>query len=682
MSKQLILAEKPSVAMNYASALGDFKCREGYLENEKYIITWALGHLVSAEGIKVPDKWSYQDLPLLPEFTLAPVKERNKARQLKIIKNLVHLKEVESIIIGTDAGREGELIARYILAYVKNNKPIFRLWISSQTPEAVREGMNNLKPASLYDKLYTAARARDLSDWLVGINATRAYSTLLNELYSVGRVQTPTLAMIVEREKEIEGFKPGTYYVLQADVNSDKGDFKARYVEQVKGLSEAEEIKHKVNKQIGRVNKYESKYTRQNPPLLFDLTELQRECNKRWGWSAQKTLNLAQYLYERKLISYPRTSSRYLSSDLSVTFAARMKALAQISDFTSYVESLKNLEPIIKVINDSKIEDHYAIIPTDKIPEKDLNVDQLLLYRLISSRFIGIFYSPAVYQECLIKLEVQGYTFRTKSKVLLEEGWRCIPGIINTDEEDKEKEINIALPELKEGDKVYFEDIKIQEKETQPPKRYTEAGILQAMKNASNKTAIELSGDWGLGTAATRAAIIERLKKVGYIKIKNKSLYPSEKGIELITKIKTEELKSPALTAHWEDQLIGIEKGQVGYNQFMDEIKSYVQKIIYDTKDIRPESKKHLKNEIGKCPICNAPVIENSRAYNCSNWKNGCKFAIWKEVSGKKITEKQARKILSTGKTQKIKGFKSKKGNSFDACLVLTSEKKIGFEFS
>jgi len=686
LDKRLIIAEKPSVAMNYADALGSFVRHDGFLENSEFIVSWALGHLVVIEGIAVPSKWKYDDLPLLPEFKLyADQTSPGKLKQLNILGTLVKRTDVKEIIIGTDAGREGELIGRYILAYIKNNKPVKRLWISSQTKAAVNSGMNNLKPSTVYDHLYAAARARNIADWLVGINATRAYTTRTNnnELFSVGRVQTPTLAMVVNREKEIGSFKPEQYFVLVAETKSDKGTFMAKYVDQIKLRSDLQKIMQAVHGQSGIIGKYESKQTKQYPPLLMDLTELQRQCNKRFGWTAAKTLELAQQLYEKKLISYPRTNCRYLPSDIPSTFITRLGAVRCLDKFIDCVDAIKLPRPTIKVIDDNKIDDHYAIIPLETEP-KDLSGDLLILYELIASYFIAIFYSATAYKEISIDFVVQGYDFRAHSKTIDDIGFRFVPDIISEvpDRNDEEMEEKQPLPVLNEGDTVNITNLNSQEKTTTAPKRYTEADILHAMKNASKKSNIDVPGDWGLGTAATRAAILETLKKRGYIRVEKKTLHPTEKGIQLIDILMTDEIKSPDLTATWEDKLVAIEKGQIGFAQYIEEIKEYVVKIVTDTEAITVAPRTSApQEEIGKCPACGSPVIETKKAFSCSAWHSGCKFAIWKEIAGKKISEAQAKKLLSKGRSDLMKGFNAKQGGKFDAYLVINENMKIGFQF-
>jgi DNA topoisomerase-3 len=683
MDKSLIIAEKPSVAMNYAEALGSFSRKDGFLENGEFIITWALGHLVEIQGIGVPEKWNYADLPLLVDFRLMAAHNPGKSKQLNVIRSLAQRRDIKEVIIGTDAGREGELIARYILSYTNNSKPVKRLWISSQTPAAVLEGMNNLKPAVIYDHLYAAARCRNMADWYVGINATRAYTTRLhtNELFSVGRVQTPTLSLIVSREREIENFKPEPYYVLSANTESGKGSFIAKYAgEQIREKSELLKIIREVEGGKGKVTLFENRQIKQNPPLPPDLTELQKQCNTRFGWTAAQTLLLAQELYEKRFISYPRTNSRYLSSDLQPTFMSRLQAIKHMERYGPFADRIKSARPAIKAIDDSKIDDHYAIIPLDTVADK-LSGDLLTLYELIAAYFLAIFYPPAVFRERRIEYEINGHKFKALSKFAEQPGYREIPGIVSRTEDPEEEEAEQSLPELKEGDDVKISDLEFSEKSTQAPKRYTEATILHAMKTASKKSGIDVPGDWGLGTAATRAAILETLKKRGYITAKGKALMPTAKGKRIIDILKTEGLKSADLTAAWEDKLIGVEKGEVGFNQFIEEIKDYVTAIVADAGIVTIDNIPEEKKELGKCPLCGASVTETKKAYSCSAWKEGCKFVIWKEIAGKSISEAQAKKILAKGRSDKIKGFKAKRGGNFEAFLALNQDMKIVFEF-
>ncbi|MDI3542561.1 MAG: topoisomerase [Candidatus Atribacteria bacterium] len=690
MGKQLIITEKPSVAQDIAHALGKMKKKEEYWENDNYIVTWAVGHLVTLAEPEDYDKkfkmWRLALLPVIPEeFKLKAIEGAEE--RLKVIKKLVNSKEVEIIINACDAGREGELIFRYIYEFLAGRKPIYRLWLSSMTQEAIKEAFSRLKPGNTYELLAQAAKCRSEGDWLVGINGTRVFTARYKTLLSVGRVQTPTLAILVQREREIENFVPVPYWEIFAEFSSPFGSYRGKWEDKEDRIWEkdkAQSIMDKVNGHDGKVAEYKEHKVKEPHPLLYDLTELQRDANKLFGYSAKRTLDSAQRLYERhKLITYPRTDSRYLSPDLISQVKKCWSMLAECG-FGEWVKEDFSLEKALKdkrVFDASKVSDHHAIIPTgEKIDWESLSENDRRIMDLIVKRFIASFYPEAVWVHRSIKTIVEGEKFVSKSKVLLETGWRAIYG----KEEGEE-----FLPAVKKGTEVKTEKVWIEEKETKAPPRYTEATLLSAMEGAGrfveDEELQEVMKDNGIGTPATRAAIIERLIDVGYVERNGKTLVPTPKGkelINLIENIPVPELSSPQLTGEWEKKLNQIEKGKFSRDTFMEEIKKLTVEMVEKVKAAEDQGEREkMSLPVGNCPLCGAPVYENRRSFSCSRWKEGCPFTIWKKIAGRSINRQEAQKLLTTGKTDKLYGFKSRKGKKFSAYLVLQKEGKIEFEF-
>lgn len=698
----LVIAEKPSVARDIAKVLNCTKKGDGYLYNDKYIISWAIGHLVTLyepeeydESLK---KWTMQTLPIMPDkLKLKAIK--NTKQQFNILKNLINSKDVENLICATDSGREGELIFRYIYELTKCQKPFKRLWISSMTNEAIKEGFENLKDGKEYDNLYLSAKCRSEADWLVGINASRAFTIKFHSLLSIGRVQTPTLAILVDKHKEIQNFKVQEYFEIEANFKTlnDGQIFKGIWIDEnnetkILDKEKANNILEIVKEKNGIIDKIEKETKKQPPPLLYDLTELQRECNKKFSYSAQKTLSIAQDLYEkRKLITYPRTDSRYLSKDMSSKLLSILKMLKNINNYSPFLDYVLNLEklPITKrIIDDSKVTDHHAIIPTlTKANISALSKDEFNVYDLIVRRFIAVFYPAYVYNITKIITNIENNLFLTKGTTIKDEGFTKLN--IKTEKEKKEEEI---LPNVKKGQNVYNEKTNLLTKKTTPPKPYNEASLLSAMENAGrfidNEDLKEQLKESGLGTPATRASIIERLIHVGYVERKGKSLIPTEKGIKLID-IVPKELKSPETTGKWEKGLSSISKGNMESKKFMDSIGRYVnflvdyakntkQSIIFDTEkynNFKKSEKYKSLEKFGNCPICNNDILENSKSYYCSNWQNGCKFGIWKNALEKYnvFIHKNIAKSLIKDKTLKdikIIDFKDKQEKLADLILL------------
>lgn len=650
MGKQLIIAEKPSVARDIAKVLHCGRKGDGFLEGDEYVITWAIGHLVTLfepedydEKLK---RWQYQALPILPEEI--KIKPYDKTvKQLKIISSLIKRTDVDSLICATDSGREGELIFRYIYTYTKCDKPFKRLWISSMTDKAILEGFEKLKDGNAYNNLYLSAKCRSEADWLVGINATRAYTTLNNVLLSIGRVQTPTLALIVQRQKEIDDFVPKDYFEIQGNFGDFLGIWFDEKPSETKIFEEekANVLSQKVLGKEGTIKKITKSKKKEMPPPLYDLTELQRDGNKSYGFTAQEVLTIAQNLYEkRKLITYPRTDSRYLSDDMKSKVKQTMKKI-NVPPFNKAIEPLiakGELKFTKRIIDNSKVTDHHAIIPTDVTPKlQSLSKDELNIYQLIVKRFIAVFYEDFLYETTEVIIDVEKEQFVTKGKMITQKGWKSL---YIASKDDKEQD----LPLLKKGDKRTVESIEVLKKQTSPPKPYTEATLLSAMENAGryieDETLKEHLKESGFGTPATRAGIIERLIQVQYIGRKGKSLFPTPKGISLIAII-PDELKSPETTGKWEKALHKINQGDMETDKFMESIKRFVVYLVKSSEKTKGsvvfEEQKAKKNgpkkssyngkTFGTCPICNeGKVIENSKAYACSEWRQGCKFTIWK----------------------------------------------------
>jgi DNA topoisomerase-3 len=670
MGKVLVLAEKPSVARDIAKVLKCSRKGEGCLIGDEYIITWAIGHLITLLEPEDYDvklkKWRMDTLPIIPlNMKLKPVE--NTKKQFNIVSALINSEDVDSLICATDSGREGELIFRYIYESSQCSKPFKRLWISSMTDAAITEGFKKLKPGEEYDNLYESAKCRSEADWLVGMNASRAFTIKYNTLLSIGRVQTPTLAMIVERQKEINAFETAEYYEIMADFEDFKGLWIDKETKESKIIdkNKAKEIADKVLNKLGKVSQVETEDKRMPAPLLYDLTELQRDANKKLGFTATKTLTVAQELYEkRKFITYPRTDSRYLSNDMVPKLKGILYKI-KVDDYEPYVNyvlGLKELPISKRIIDDSKVTDHHAIIPTDIKPDiTKLSPDEAKIYDLIVRRFISVFYPNYIYKITRILSEVEGEYFQTKGKVILQLGWM---ELYKNDEKKEKNDEEQELPPLKVDDKIKVIGTDVQKKKTKPPSAYTEAALLSAMENAGrfveDEELKEQLKDGGLGTPATRAAIIERLIKVGYITRKGKGLIPTEKGMKLI-EIVPFELKSPETTGKWERGLTSISKGKLQAPRFMESITRYVRYLVKEAvkanMDVVFEDKareknfKGFQNSIGICPICKkGHVLEHEKGFYCTNWRVGCKFSLWKsnfEKAGKVLNAEVVREIIN-----------------------------------
>ena len=698
MGKVLVIAEKPSVARDIAAVLKCGEKGDGFIGGENYIVSWAVGHLVTLcepdDYDKSLKRWTAGSLPIIPEkMKLKAV--RGSKKQLDTLKKLMNAKDTDSIICATDSGREGELIFRYIYEYNKCKKPFKRLWISSMTDAAIKEGFANLRDGKEYDSLYISAKCRSEADWLVGINATRAFTIKYNALLSIGRVQTPTLAMIVKRQNEIDNFVPNKYY----EVIADYGDFKGTWTDgknntKIDDKSAAEAIAYKVDGKNAAVEEVVKTEKQILPPQLYDLTELQRDCNKTYGFSAKKTLDIVQSLYEkRKMITYPRTDSRYLSDDMIPKIKVVLKRLKDAGIFADYASDLIDGEklPVTKMIVDNKkVTDHHAIIPADNYYRKDsLTSDEKKVFGLIAIRFIAAFNRPYKYTATKITVLCEDELFISKGNTVTDEGWKRLYKEVYKNVKDNEQ----ILPDVKKDDTVMVKEAHTIEKETKPPLPYNEATLLTAMENAGKNTddeqLKEKMKEYGLGTPATRAAIIERLIEVGYIHRKGKSLIPDRKGKQLIS-IVPEEMRSPVTTGKWEKGLGSIAKGNMQAEKFMASINRYVYYLVgfaaEKSADIQIEDTKKRKKRsqraksFGKCPICGGDVLENSKAYYCAGWKNGCKFTLWKnslERYGVSMTDKLVKELLTDKTVKKISVIKAQTGEKCTADIIYNKEKNI-----
>lgn len=679
---KIVLAEKPSVARDIAQHLKATQRRNGYLEGNGWAVTWAFGHLVELqepEEYKPEWKsWRLDSLPMIPDhFRLRPRSEQSVQEQLQTIVKL--LQDSDEIICATDAGREGELIFRYILSWAKcENKPFKRLWISSLTKQAIAKGFQKLAQGSDFDPLYHAAKCRSEADWIVGLNATRFFTVEYgkrNLLLSIGRVQTPILAMIVGRDQEIENFDSNDYWEVHTTACEAKfRHTKGKFVQ----LPEAEAILGKVTDQELIIGKVQKKDEHSNPPQLYDLTELQRDLNKRYGFTADQTLRIAQNLYEAKRITYPRTDSRYLTSDLQPTIAPlldkfrthRSKEIGQLD--------LENLKFTKRIVDDGKVDDHHAIIPTDELPSK-LNDDEKKLYDAVLTRLIAVFYPPCIKAITTVDAEAANEPFRARGTVLVDPGWQALYPTAakkTAKKTTKRQAAEQTLPDFQEGQR-YTHKPSIEKFKTSPPKRFTEASLLQLMETAGkivdDEELKEALKDKGVGTPATRASIIEILIQRNYIERKRKNLISTPNGRQLIALVQDERLKSPELTGDWEFRLKQMERGSYDPRKFMSEVESYTREILEAT----AEKTIDLKN-LGPCPVCKAPVIRGKTGYGCSKWRQGCGFSLKEESLGMRITATLMRELLLNQRSLTAHGIQDGKQRILGT-LKLSKKGKLGY---
>lgn len=724
MGHIVIFAEKPDIGTRLAATLGGCyidgieltphmisnKKYEGIIKKEraskgyfkamhqgiKYIVTWGFGHLGELKQAHDYDeryrKWEEDLFPFIPEtFEIKLKDDANIKKHFQLVKQLFNDPETEYIINACDADREGENIFAIVYELTGSRKPYKRLWISSYTEEAIMEGFRNLKSAEDVVHLQQAGRARTIADWLTGANFT-AMATLrfggYKNMISIGRVQTPTLAILVDRELEIMDFRPEPYFELVAEFETKTGEtYKGKWSngkeDRFKDKQEAIRILNKVRGKNGRVIEYSSKKSEEKPPLLYDLTTLQMTANSLYGFSAQKTLNIAQKLYENQLLTYPRTNSRYLSSDLKKEIKRIIRALPDRYNPWRDQLACQQLHYSSRIFDDSKVGSHYAIIPTYKTPGV-LSDDEFKIYDLVVKSLLKAFLPNAVWGNVKIITEVEGERFLSSGKTLIEPGWKAVDG----KQASLQDEENQILPVVKKDEGVKGKNYEVLEKKTKAPSRYTEKTLLGAMEGAGklveDEELREAMKDHGLGTTATRAAIIERLIQVGYVKRQGKTLVPTQKGIDVIKILPIEEIKSPTLTGEWEYRLNQIERGIEDFDRFIDDIKEFTIEMVNKIKTYDKKEITNTANTLGKCPNCGSPVTKNKKGWGCSNWKNGCQFQIWNnEICGKRLSEANIRQLLSKGETNMIKGFTSKNGKKFSAKLKLVQDGngKLEFEF-
>jgi len=707
MAKTLVVAEKPSVARDLAGALpGSFTQAKdkASLEGDDYVITWAVGHLV---GLAEPDaydpklkKWRFADLPIVPEkFKLVPNDDKAK-KQLSVIHRQLARDEVETVINACDAGREGELIFAYVYETAKTKKPVQRLWLSSMTRRAIEEAFTRLRDGEEMRSLEDAARSRSEADWVVGMNATRAASIRLRAAFdgavSLGRVQTPTLALVARREVEIRAFKPEPYWLVEAQFAAGgERVYSGRYMGGKRiAEDEAAKIVEEAKGKPGQITKLETKEETERPQLLYDLTTLQRHANTLHGFSARRTLSAAQKLYEEhKALTYPRTNSRFVTGDM----IEEIKPIAELVGHnpqyrkgSEYVVGLAEL-PLGRVVNDAKVQDHHAIIPTKS--EHDLSrmgADELKVYDLVAKRFLAIFHPDAKFERTRVETTVAEHVFRTSGRVLVEAGWRAVYGeeARAPDKPDDDSGGDQRLPKLEESEDVETREMESLRKETQPPRRFTEASLLAAMESAGkeieDEELREAMKDSGIGTPATRASIIERLISVAYIEREGRALIDTEKGVQVNRQLGEHQLTSPGLTGDWERRLGLIERGQDSRPAFMKDISKFIAETVAELDKLKGVQIERAK--LGPCPVCGREVVENRKGYSCwSKEDPGCGFVIWKQKARKNLPVSVAKELMESlkaslersdqppvGRTAKqVTGFKGRSGRSFRAKLKM-----------
>jgi DNA topoisomerase III len=702
MAKTLVIAEKPSVGQDLARVLsGPFEKHTGagektarWLEGPEHVVTWAVGHLVQlAEPDEYDDKfkkWRMADLPIVPRNFKLVVRDERSQKQMKVVKDLLKRDDLDQVINACDAGREGELIFTYLYEYVKSDKPVRRLWLNSMTNDAMREAFGQLRDGADLDALRDAAKSRSEADWIVGMNATRAATIRLRSSFdgavSLGRVQTPTLAILARREEEIRAFKPEKYWLVDAKFEADgarryEGRFHAGPQPRLKSAEEARAIVEAVRGNRGEITKLEKTKRKERAPLLYDLTSLQRDANTRFGFSARRTLAAAQRCYEEhKALTYPRTSSRYLTSDMVAEIKPTAGHVGRRDEYrqaAQYVQSL-DLLPLGRVVDNDKVGDHHAIIPTNSQHDlAKMNEDDRRIYDLVARRFLAVFHPEAEFENTRVETTVAAHIFRTRGKVLLVPGWRGVYGELPEGESsDDDEGRDQQLPRLERGEAVDTRDAEALEKETKPPRRYSDASLLGAMETAGklveDDELREAMKDSGIGTPATRAAIIERLIDVGYVERDGRALVATEKGINVIRLLGEHPLTSPALTGDWEHRLARIEQGEETRARFMDDIAKFAGETVgvLDTtlKDVRIP-----RANLGPCPVCGRDIVENRKGYSCwSREDPGCGFVIWKSKAGKQLPAAVARELIQKGFTAApVTGFKGRSGRSFRARLAL-----------
>lgn len=682
----LVIAEKPSVGAAIGKVLGASSRKDGYLEGNNYIVSWCVGHLVGLADASSYDerfaKWRYSDLPIVPDEWLFEV-PKDKQKQFKVLRDLMLDKRVTELVCATDAGREGELIFRLVYKKAGCTKPFKRLWISSLEDRAIREGFAHLRSSGEYDRLYEAALARSKADWIVGINGTRLFSTLYHKKLVVGRVQTPTLAMLVEREGKISTFHKEKYFNVHISKDNLTAD-----LEKVKTEDEAKAIAAACDKKQAVVSYLKKETKTVNPPKLYDLTTLQREANRYYGFTAQQTLDLVQSLYEKKLLTYPRTDSQFITEDMEST--AR-QVIGIVSRKLPLFEGIIHEPDIGRITNNAKVTDHHAIIPTVQLENQDLTElpeSEQKIIRLVTMRLLSATGEKHIYDETSVTLTCEGYEFKAKGKTVVQDGWKSVERCFKETLKSKEKdEPERSLPSLNEKDILSSVDSSVTEHYTFPPKPYTEDSLLSAMETAGNDAFDDDTEKKGLGTPATRAGIIEKLVKGGFVERKGKSLVPTKDGNNLVC-VLPEQITSPSMTAEWENTLMQIERGNADADKFLsgivgmtsDLVKAYP--FLSDAEANRFDTG---RESIGKCPRCGSPVYVGKGNYYCSNKE--CSFCMWEDnkffsSKKKKLTKKIAAELLDKGWCRVTGLYTPKRPQLYDAVIRLddTGGKYVSFK--
>jgi DNA topoisomerase-3 len=718
MPKTLVIAEKPSVGRDLVRVLpGAFSKQGGkaeeYLEGPEHVVTWAVGHLVQlADPDEYDDKfkkWRMADLPIVPNRFKLVVRDERSKKQMNVVKRLLGRDDIDLVVNACDAGREGELIFAYLYEKSGSRKPVKRLWLNSMTRAAIQAAFEELRPGSDFASLEAAARSRSEADWIVGMNATRAATIRLRSSFdgavSLGRVQTPTLAILARREEEIRAFKPEPYWVVDASFEAIaeppgrayEGRYYAGTKPRLKTAEEARQVVAACREKTGTITKLEKSERRERVPLLYDLTQLQRDANGRFGFSARRTLAAAQRLYEEhKALTYPRTNSRYITGDMVAEIKPIAKLVGGQSEYTAAARYVLGLDvlPLGRVVNDAKVTDHHAIIPTnsERHPVDSMNEDDRRIYDLVVRRFLAVFHPEAVFENTRVETTIASHIFRTRGKLLLVPGWRGVYGetadLDDARGEDDDEAREQRLPKLDKGEDARVREIADQAKETKPPRRHTERSLLEMMETAGKlveeEELREAMKESGIGTPATRAAIIERLLQVGYIERDGRSLVVTEKGLNVIRLLAEHPLTSPGLTGDWEHRLAKIETGQDSREAFMGDIVKFTEETVGEL-DTKLKDVRIPRANLGPCPVCGRDIVENRKGYSCwSREDPGCGFVIWKAKAGKQLPVAVARELIKTGRTERpVTGFKGRSGKSFRARLALmqTEEGKWRVEF-
>ena len=681
-----MVAEKPSVAQTIGKVLGATSRKDGYLEGEAYLVSWCVGHLVGLADASVYDqryaKWRYDDLPIIPEEWLYEV-PKDKMQQFKVLSALMKDKRVTELVCATDAGREGELIFRLVYQKAGCRKPFKRLWISSLEDSAIRDGFQHLRDSSEFDRLYEAALSRSKADWIVGINGTRLFSTLYHKKLVVGRVQTPTLAMLVERDGKITTFRKEKYF----NVHIQKDGLKAS-LEKIKTEDEAKRIAEACDKKQASVSSLKKERKTVNPPKLYDLTTLQREANRYFSFTAQQTLDLVQSLYEKKLLTYPRTDSQFITDDMEGTVRQVISILCRklpLFDGVAYTPDID------RISNNAKVTDHHAILPTAQVETLDiaeLPESEQKILRLVATRLICATGEKHIYDETTLTVSCEGSLFTAKGKTVVQDGWKGIEQRFKATLKNKEKEEPEAvLPEVTEGDILQNVVSSVSEHFTSPPKAFTEDTLLSAMESAGNEAFDDETEKKGLGTPATRAGIIEKLVKGGFAERKGKSLIPTKDGLNLVC-VLPEQITSPAMTAEWENTLMQIERGNADADAFLSGIAAMTSELVKaypflsDTEASRFDT---ARETVGKCPRCGSPVYVGKGNFYCSNRE--CSFCLWEDnkffsSKKKKLTKKIAKELLDKGWCRVTGLYTPKKPQLYDAVIRLddTGGKYVSFK--